>query len=141
MILQISLPPELYAILQDKAQELGLSEEEILIQALQSWLDPQGMASLEKRLEKLIDRRITALRSEFLGITETKPDPIPPYRPVRALQVGDLVQVRESGSPYYLERLTITKVGMIRAYVGTMEGEKSFLKRDLRLIESPPDIS
>jgi len=138
MTLQISLPPELYAILQDKAEELGLSEEETVVQAVQVWLDPQGMASLEKRLEALIDRRIAALRSEFLGITESKPNPIP--RPVRALQIGDVVQVRESGSPYYLERLTITKVGIIRAYVETREGERSFLKRDLRLIESQPDI-
>ena len=139
MTLQINLPPELYAILQKKAQELGQSEEETVIQALQSWLDPQGMAALERRLELLIDRRIAALRSEFLGITESKPSSVPPYHPIRALQVGDVMQIRESGSPYYLEKLTVTRVGMIRAYVKTREGERSFLKRDLRLVEEQPN--
>ncbi len=130
--LQVNLPPELYAILQAKAQELGQSEEATIVTALQSWLDPQGLAALEKRLELLIDQRIAHLRSEFLGV---KPDPTSPLPPLRALQVGDIVQVRESGSPYYLEKFKITRVGMIRAYVETREGECSFLKRDLRLID------
>ncbi|PLS69774.1 MAG: hypothetical protein CV045_00230 [Cyanobacteria bacterium M5B4] len=138
--IQISIPSELYNILKERAEELGQSEEASILQALQSWLDPKGIASVEKRLEMLIDRRIAALRSEFLGVTESKPSAVPPYRAVRALKVGDLVQVRESGSPYYLEKLTITRVGMIRAYVQTREGEHSFLKRDLRLIEAQPDI-
>ncbi|MFN3361406.1 MAG: hypothetical protein ACK421_08285 [Pseudanabaenaceae cyanobacterium] len=137
--LQIGLPPELYQLLCQRAQALGQSPEGAVLEAVQSWLDPQGLVSLEKRLENLIDRRIAALRAEFLGVTESKPSVVPPYHPLRPLQVGDIVQIREAGSPYYLEKLPITKVGIIRAYVATREGERSFLKRDLRLVEPQPN--
>lgn len=144
--LQITLPSSLYQLLSQKAQELGQSDGDTIELALRSWLDPDGSANLallEKRLEQLIDRRIAALRSEFFDVSETKPprqkSQVPPFHVVRALKVGDLVQVRESGSPYYLEKLSLIRVGIIRAYVATREGERSFLKRDLRLVEPQPE--
>lgn len=55
---------------------------------------------------------------------------------IRQLQIGDLVQVRDPDSPHYMERVRISAVGIIRATVKTDSGEQTFLKRDLRFVES-----
>ncbi|WP_019499635.1 hypothetical protein [Pseudanabaena sp. PCC 6802] len=55
---------------------------------------------------------------------------------IRQLQIGDLVQVRDPDSPHYMEHLRISAVGIIRATVQTDAGEQTFLKRDLRFVES-----
>jgi hypothetical protein len=60
--------------------------------------------------------------------------PIPTIRP---LQIGDRVLVLEPDSPYYMAKLLIIKTSLIRATVDTDTGEKTFLKRDLRFIETP----
>ncbi|MGQ9865735.1 MAG: hypothetical protein ACUVSQ_05530 [Pseudanabaenaceae cyanobacterium] len=61
--------------------------------------------------------------------------------PIRALAVGDNVQIRDSSSPYFQAIVPITAVGIIRATVLTDHGEQTFLKRDLRYIPptSPSD--
>ncbi|MEE3715369.1 hypothetical protein V2H45_01265 [Tumidithrix elongata RA019] len=55
---------------------------------------------------------------------------------IRQLQVGDLVQIRDPDSPYYMEKLRLTKVSLIRASVQSETGEHTYLKRDLRFVQS-----
>jgi hypothetical protein len=73
-------------------------------------------------------------RSEINQATDSD-TPLMPS--VRQLVVGDLVQVRDQQSPYYMQILMITKVGLIRASVSGDVGEISMLKRDLRYVRSP----
>ncbi|AFY70813.1 hypothetical protein Pse7367_2555 [Thalassoporum mexicanum PCC 7367] len=65
---------------------------------------------------------------------------VPTIPSVRKLEIGDLVQVRDQQSPYYLQILPITKVGLIRASVTGELGESSILKRDLRYVRSPSEL-
>ncbi len=53
-------------------------------------------------------------------------------REIHQLQIGDLVQIKDTDSNYFNQVMQISKVGMIRATVITPTGEESFLKRDLR---------
>ncbi len=67
--------------------------------------------------------------------SEVAADSDPPPT-VRQLQVGDIVQIRDPGSPHYREKVAILSVGLIRATVATAFGAQSFLKRDLRFVAS-----
>jgi hypothetical protein len=59
-----------------------------------------------------------------------------PTPTIRPLQVGDRVLILEPESPYYMAKLLVIKTSLIRATVDTDTGEKIFLKRDLRFVES-----
>jgi hypothetical protein len=62
--------------------------------------------------------------------------PIPTIRP---LQIGDRVLILEPDSAYYMAKLLVVKTSLIRATVETDTGEMTFLKRDLRFVEAPPE--
>jgi hypothetical protein len=149
MNITIELENWMYAAIASKAQDLGCSEGEIIQQAIKLMLgtDESSLTQilelfLENKLEDKIEEKLKEfeLRSPRLENFQTKSEPIPakPELPliIRPLQVGDLVQIRDQSSPHFLERLHITKVGMLMATVVTSLGEQSFLKRDLRFIES-----
>ena len=59
--------------------------------------------------------------------------PIPTIRP---LQIGDRVLILEPDSAYYMAKLLVVRTSLIRATVATETGEMTFLKRDLRFVES-----
>ena len=85
------------------------------------------------RLQILIDRDpVNPAQLEVIAppIAEIAPS-------IRQLEVGDFVQIRDVDSPYFMEKLQIVKVGIVRASVATHSGEQSFLKRELRFV--PPD--
>ena len=66
------------------------------------------------------------------------PERVMPIPTIRTLQVGDRVLVLEDDSPYYMAKVLVIKTSLIRATVQTDTGEKTFLKRDLRFVESSP---
>jgi len=142
MNITIELENWMYAAIASKARDLGCSEGEIIQQAIKLMLGADE-SSLTQILERLLEVKIEEklkdfeLRSPRLENFKTKSEPIPAKPEIRPLQVGDLVQIRDQSSPHFLERLHITKVGMLMATVVTSLGEQSFLKRDLRFIESP----
>lgn len=112
--------------------------------------------SIDDRFSFLIEQHIS--KSEFQQLkaelarlqTLISHDPVNPARfeviasptaeiapSLRQLEVGDFVQIRDVDSPYFMEKLQIVKVGIVRASVATHSGEQSFLKRELRFV--PPD--
>jgi hypothetical protein len=162
--LTIELSRELYVALLEKVKVTGKTESDLVVQGLQ-WvvdkfnenelnIDSQDRfsdleASLEKKLkqyvEDLINDRLAALEfddrlSKPNRATDRTPEekiksnmPIPTIRP---LQVGDRVMILEPDSPYYMAKLSVIRTSLIRATVLTETGEKTFLKRDLRFVES-----
>jgi len=146
MNITIELENWMYAAIASKARDLGCSEGEIIQQAIKLMLgaDESSLTQILEqllldKLENKIEEKLKdfELRSPRLENFKTKSEPIPAKPEIRPLQVGDLVQIRDQSSPHFLERLHITKVGMLMATVVTSLGEQSFLKRDLRFIESP----
>ncbi len=147
--LTIELEAWMHGAIASQAQELGCTETEVIQQALKLML---GMdePSLSKIIDKKIDEKLKdfelqleeKLAKRLQELSSDRPKLKPPSLPspslttptVRALQIGDLVQIRDQSSPHFLEKLTITKVGMLMASVQTSDGEQSFLKRDLRFI-------
>jgi hypothetical protein len=109
--------------------------------------------SLEKKLKQYVENLISDRINERLGSTEfaegsrksqLAPDraseekiknnmPIPTIRP---LQIGDRVLILEPDSAYYMAKLLVIRTSLIRATVSTETGEMTFLKRDLRFVES-----
>jgi len=109
--------------------------------------------SLEKKLkqyvENLISDRLGSQKFEAKsGVNSAKSDraddggfeekikntmPIPTIRP---LQIGDRVLILEPDSAYYMAKLLVIRTSLIRATVSTKTGEMTFLKRDLRFVES-----
>lgn len=109
--------------------------------------------SLEKKLKQYVENLISDRINERLGSTEfaegsrksqLAPDraseekiknnmPIPTIRP---LQIGDRVLILEPDSAYYMAKLLVVRTSLIRATVSTETGEMTFLKRDLRFVES-----
>ena len=109
--------------------------------------------SLEKKLKQYVENLISDRINERLGSTEfaegsrkshLAPDhaseekiknnmPIPTIRP---LQIGDRVLILEPDSAYYMAKLLVVRTSLIRATVATETGEMTFLKRDLRFVES-----
>jgi hypothetical protein len=140
-------------VIQGLQQVLGLPESVPIAQQNPQYLDPDLFyvleASLEKKLkeyvEKLLSDRILLSSSLTENTAEPRLEPndrnldIKPSMPmptIRALQVGDRVLVLEPDSPYYMAKLLVVKTSLIRATVETETGEKTFLKRDLRFVET-----
>jgi hypothetical protein len=109
--------------------------------------------SLEKKLkqyvENLISDRIGSQAFEAKsGGNSTKSDPADdpsseekikntmPIPTIRPLQIGDRVLILEPDSAYYMAKLLVVRTSLIRATVATKTGEMTFLKRDLRFVES-----
>jgi|688.fasta_scaffold211329_2 hypothetical protein len=109
--------------------------------------------SLEKKLkqyvENLISDRLGSQKFELkAGDNSLKPAPADapdseekiqnnmPIPTIRPLQIGDRVLILEPDSAYYMAKLLVVRTSLIRATVATDTGEMTFLKRDLRFVES-----
>jgi hypothetical protein len=154
-VISVQLSSELYATLQEQVKITGQTETELVIKGLQHVLeqtDHQKVekdrfeileATLEARLKQYVDSLIKERQSNNVIANPETSDrklfervlPIPTIRP---LQVGDRVLVLEPDSPYYMAKLLVIRTSLIRATVDTDTGEKTFLKRDLRFVESAP---
>ncbi len=149
--LTISLSTELYAALLEKVKTTGKTETELMIQGLQQVLSKNLSVNLDEkdhfdRLEAALEERlkqyVETLIKEKVAELVMKPSDIKstervmPIPTIRALQVGDRVLVLENDSPYYMAKLLVIKTSLIRATVQTDTGEQTFLKRDLRFVES-----
>jgi len=147
--LTIELEAWMHGAIASQAQELGCTETEVIQQALKLMLgmdEPslskiidkkidEKLKDFELQLEEKLAKRLQELSSDRPKLkTPSLPSPSLITPTVRALQIGDLVQIRDQSSPHFLEKLTIIKVGMLMASVQTSDGEQSFLKRDLRFI-------
>ncbi len=152
-LITVELSGEIYAALLEKIKITGKTESELIIQGLQQVLKETNdrdrfailEAALEQKLKKYVESLIKdrVLSSELTpSLPQLSPDselghkramPIPTIRP---LQVGDRVLILEPDSPYYMAKLLVIKTSLIRATVDTETGEKIFLKRDLRFVES-----
>ncbi len=152
-LITVELSSEIYAALLAKIKITGKTESELIIQGLQQVLNETNEhdrfaileAALEQKLKKYVESLIKdrVLSSELTpSLPQLSPDsdldrkrmmPIPTIRP---LQVGDRVLILEPESPYYMAKLLVIKTSLIRATVDTDTGEKIFLKRDLRFVES-----
>jgi hypothetical protein len=165
-LLTVELPIALYADLLAKVAITGKTETELVIQGLQQILgdlsehsdysdhqeEQDRFVALETALEQKLKQYVESLIKERVSSSESvelapksNPDvnvsvnrmmPIPTIRP---LQVGDRVLILETDSPYYMAKLLVTRTSLIRATVETDTGEKTFLKRDLRFVESTID--
>ncbi|WP_055075344.1 hypothetical protein [Pseudanabaena sp. 'Roaring Creek'] len=162
--LTIELSSEIYATLLAKVENTGKTESELVIQGLQHILnedsEEERFSALEIALEQKLRQYVEKLLEDRISSTatverSTKDDrhtnldadrnpqnqqssmPIPTIRP---LQIGDRVLILEPDSPYYMAKLLVTKTSLIRATVETDTGEKTFLKRDLRFVESQSEI-
>ena len=155
--LTIELSSELYAALLEKVHLTGKTETELVIQGLTQILgeittpqeEQDRFADLESALEQKLKLYVESLIKDRVSSSESvenlptsnldsdvnisKAMPIPTIRP---LQVGDRVLILEPDSPYYMAKLLVTKTSLIRATVDTDTGEHTFLKRDLRFVES-----
>lgn len=147
--LTIELESWMYAAIASQARDLGCSESEVIQQAiklmlgmdeskiLDRLLEDKFQSKFEDKLESKIEEIVAKKLKDFTQKLPIQPPDIstPESIPIRALQVGDRVQIRDRNSPHFLEKLTIVKVGMLMAVVQTSSGEQSFLKRDLRFIQ------
>lgn len=93
-----------------------------------------NLASQSAAIAQLINRELVPSQDNPTEPLSTLEQEITPS--TKQLEIGDLVQVRDVDSPYFMEKLKIIKVGIIRASVATNSGEQSFLKRDLRFVSS-----
>lgn len=155
-LLTVELSSELYAALVEKIKITGKTESELVIQGLQQVLNEDSEqdrfaileSALEQKLkqyvESLIKDRVSASGLAALSANDNsdatlerkKNMPIPT---IRALKIGDRVLILDPDSPYYMAKLLVTRTSLIRAMVETDTGEHTFLKRDLRFIESTLD--
>jgi len=155
-LLTVELSSELYAALVEKIKITGKTESELVIQGLQQVLNEDSEqdrfaileSALEQKLkqyvESLIKDRVSASGLAALSANDNsdatlerkKNMPIPT---IRALKIGDRVLILDTDSPYYMAKLLVTRTSLIRAMVETDTGEHTFLKRDLRFIESTLD--
>jgi hypothetical protein len=152
--LTIELSGELYTALLKQVKITGKTETELVVEGIRQVLnqtDDQKTendrfelleASLEKKLKQYVDSLIKDRQSQ--SIVATNPETsdrksferVLPTPTIRPLQVGDLVLILEPDSPYYMAKLLVIRTSLIRATVDTDTGEKTFLKRDLRFVES-----
>jgi len=105
--------------------------------------------SLEKKLKQYVENLISDrfASKEFKEFRERSPNSaladnraniknnLPPPT-IRSLQIGDRVLILEPDSAYYMEKLLVVHTSLLRATVATETGEMTFLKRDLRFVES-----
>jgi len=150
--LTVELSSQIYDALIAEVKATGQTESQLVEQGLQHIfglsLDQFSAmeATLEIKLKSYIDRLFaehqetnTQLKSkpEALNLTsDLTSQRVMPLPTIRALQVGDRVLILESDSPYYMAKLLVVKTSLIRATVETDTGEKTFLKRDLRFVDS-----
>ena len=163
-LLTVELSSELYAALLEKVKITGETESELIAKGLRHILaksdrksdleiEQDRFASLESSLEQKLKQYVeTLIQGRFAELAALSPKknldlilekddrkpfartmPIPTIRP---LQVGDRVLVLEPDSPYYMAKLLVVRTSLIRATVETETGEKTFLKRDLRFVET-----
>jgi hypothetical protein len=152
-LITVELSGEIYAALLAKIKITGKTESELIIQGLQQVLNETNehdrFAILEVALEQKLKKYVESLIKDRVSVSDLTPSlpqlspdsdlahkktmPIPTIRP---LQVGDRVLILEPESPYYMAKLLVIKTSLIRATVDTDTGEKIFLKRDLRFVES-----
>lgn len=153
-VITVQLSSELYADLQQQVKITGQTETELVIKGLQHVLNQTDHqkaekdrfeileATLESRLKRYVDSLIKDRQSNVVANPETSDrklfERVLPIPTIRPLQVGDLVLVLETDSPYYMAKLLVIRTSLIRATVDTDTGEKTFLKRDLRFVESAP---
>jgi hypothetical protein len=164
--LQVDLSAEVYDALIAKQHLSGCNISELVQQSLYLYLGLEAKdrtkdlaEDLRSPMEQMLEIRLSELESRIMervymeietrlaGIkVETTssnmpladtPLQMPP--PVRQLQIGDIVQIRDPDSPHYMEQLRITELGIIRATVSTDFGNQTFLKRDLRFVHSESD--
>ena len=150
----VQLSSELYAALLEQVKITGKTETELVVAGLRQVLnqtDDQKAekdrfeileANLEKKLKQYVDSLIKDRQSNVvtnLEISDRKSfERVLPIPTIRPLQVGDRVLILEPDSPYYMAKLLVIRTSLIRATVDTDTGEKTFLKRDLRFVESAP---
>jgi predicted DNA-binding protein len=163
-VLTVQIPPEIYTKLLEIVKSTGKTESELVIQGVQQVLDKferfdlknddqARFADLEISLEKKLKQYVENLISDRFASAEFRersrkshPEqdrtsqekaknslPIPTIRP---LQIGDRVLILEPDSAYYMAKLLVVRTSLIRATVATETGEMTFLKRDLRFVES-----
>jgi hypothetical protein len=163
-VLTVEIPLEIYTKLLEIVKSTGKTESELVIQGLQQVLDKfdrfdhkkddqARFVDLEISLEKKLKQYVENLISDHFAATEVgkrSPNsdfvsdraaeekiknnmPIPTIRP---LQIGDRVLILEPDSAYYMAKLLVVRTSLIRATVATETGEMTFLKRDLRFVES-----
>jgi len=149
-LLSVPIPDEIYDQLNCRAEQTGLSQQEVVIQALTSFLQQNSHppAGLQPHISVYIDSRLQAIKQELQEylqqivakqIPSTRPEPeeIPPS--IRPLQIGDTVQIRDPDSPFYLQKAVIVSTSLIRATVDTGMGKHTFLKRDIRFVSTAHD--
>lgn len=164
--LQVELSAEVYDALMAKQQLSGCDVSELVQQGLCLYLGLEILETkdhtsdqakdLRSPLEQMLESRLAELESRIMervyieiesrlagikvGTTSSNilladtPTQTPP--PIRQLQIGDIVQIRDPDSPHYMEHLRISELGIIRATVSTDFGNQTFLKRDLRFVSS-----
>ncbi len=151
-LLTIELSGELYSALLEQAKITGKAKTELVVEGLRQVLnqtDDQKAekdrfvileANLEKKLRQYVDSLIKDHQSNVVAnpeISDRKSfERVLPIPTIRPLQVGDRVLILEPDSPYYMAKLIVIRTSLIRAVVDTDTGEKTFLKRDLRFVES-----
>ena len=151
-LLTIELSSELYTALLKQVKTTCKTETELVVEGLRQVLsqhddkntEKDRLAILEANLEKKLKQYVDSLIKDRQSNVAANPEisdrislervlPIPTIRP---LQVGDRVLILEPDSPYYMAKLLVIRTSLIRATVDTDTGEKTFLKRDLRFVES-----
>jgi hypothetical protein len=151
-LMTIELSSELYTALLKQVKTTGKTETELVVEGLRQVLsqpddkntEKDRLAILEANLEKKLKRYVDSLFKDRHSNVAANPEisdrkslervlPIPTIRP---LQVGDRVLILEPDSPYYMAKLLVIRTSLIRVTVDTDTGEKTFLKRDLRFVES-----
>ncbi|MFM7887060.1 MAG: hypothetical protein ACKPCM_10300 [Pseudanabaena sp.] len=158
-LLSIEIPSELYRALLSKVSTTGKTEAELVIQGLQQIISDNTQQNegedrflaLELNLERKLKQYVESLiKDRFSSSKSSSSEYLPKYTPsddsdgkismpiptIRPLQVGDRVLILEPDSPYYMAKLCVVRTSLIRATVETDKGEKTFLKRDLRFVES-----
>jgi hypothetical protein len=152
--LTIELSGELYTALLEQVKITGKTETELVVEGIRQVLnqtDDQKTekdrfeileASLENKLKQYVDSLIKDRQSQssMAANPETSDrksfERVLPIPTIRPLQIGDRVLILEPDSPYYMAKLLVIRTSLIRATVDTDTGEKTFLKRDLRFVES-----
>ncbi len=148
----VQLSSELYAALREQVKTTGQTETDLVVQGLRQVLNQPNdhkteqerfallEANLEAKLKQYVDGLIKDRQNNVVAnpeISDRKPfERVLPIPTIRPLQVGDRVLILEPDSPYYMAKLLVIRTSLIRATVDTDTGEKTFLKRDLRFVES-----
>ena len=138
-LLSVSIPVTLYRQLVSHAEHTGVSQQDLVVQALTAFLNAKG---IDPALSAYLETRLQAIKRELQTYVQQQLTPAPPPPkedippPIRPLQVGDIVQIRDPDSPFYLQKAVVVSTSLIRATVDTGMGKHTFLKRDIRFVAS-----